>query len=102
MIELIFAPILPVLVFPPLAFIPSVVFLVYFYRYRPRVNRPTMLALLLPAVLWMVYGVYEIRMFFWSQTVTAPIRIDLLLIVPVLDLLLAIGIVGCMAARRAP
>ncbi len=102
MIELLFAPMLPILIFPPLAFIPSTAFFSYFYRYRPRLNRPTTLALLVPATLWMVYGVYETRMFYWSQTVSAPIRIDLLLIVPLLYLLLAVGIVGCMAARRAP
>ena len=98
MIELFFAPMQPVLIFPPLAFIPS---LAFFYRYRPRLNLPTKLALLAPAALWMLYGVYEIRMYYWSQTVTAPIRIDLLLIVPLLYFLLAIGTIGCMAACRS-
>jgi hypothetical protein len=101
MIELLFAPMLPVLVFPPLAFIPTIAFLFFFYRYRPRLNVPTKLALLVPAGLWLLYGVYEIRMFYWSQTVSAPIRIDLLLIVPLLYFLLAVGTIGCMAARRS-
>ncbi len=101
MIDLLFVPMMPVLIFPALAFIPSIAFFVYFYRYRPRLNLPTKMALLIPATLWMLYAVYEIRMFYWSQTVSAPIRIDLLLIVPLLYFLLAIGTIGCMAARRS-
>lgn len=99
--EILFAPMQPVLVFPPLAFLPSIVFVFYFYRHRPHLNLPTRLALLVPATLWVLYGGYEIRMYYWSQTVSAPIRIDLLLIVPLLYFLLAVGTVGCMAARRS-
>ena len=53
------------------------------------------LALLLPAAAWAAYGVYEIRMYYWSK-----IRIDLLLIVPVLYVVLVAGIWACYRSRR--
>ena len=47
-----------------------------------------------PVIAWGLYAFYEWSMKLWSQTVIAPIRIDLLLIIPILAIL-SIG--GCIA-----
>jgi hypothetical protein len=101
-LNLLFAPFLPILAFPPLAFPPAVVFGACYYCRRSSGRRGGKLTLLLPAAAWAAYGVYEIRMYYWSKTVVAPIRIDLLLIVPVLYLILAVGIWACYRSRRSP
>ena len=49
------------------------------------------------AVTWSLYGIYESAVWVWSQGVTAPIRVDLLLLGPVLY---AVTILGVLAARR--
>ena len=46
------------------------------------------------AILWLLYAIYEWRMFLWSQTVSAPIRVDLLLIAPMLYLTTVAGLVA--------
>ncbi len=59
---------------------------------------------LIAGIAWLMYSVYETRMYFWAKTVHAPIRVDLLIIAPVLYLLSIIGfvswIVGWRKARR--
>ena len=99
--DLLYATFLPILAFPPLAFIQAAAFGVCYYRRRTSGRRGGKLALLLPAAAWAAYGVYEIRMYYWSKTVVAPIRIDLLLIVPVLYLVLVVGICACYRLRRS-
>jgi len=55
---------------------------------------------LLLAGVWGGYGVYERAMFAWSKTVTAPIRVDLLLIAPVLYVATACGLIAWGASWR--
>lgn len=98
--ELLYASFLPFLAFPPLAFVPAAWFGVCYVRRRVARRRGGAFTLVLPAVVWAIYGVYEIRMYFWMKTVSAPIRVDLLLIVPLLYLLLAIGMWACYRSRR--
>ena len=54
----------------------------------------------LPALAWFAYAVYEWRMALWSDSVIAPIRVDLLIVIPAL---LAISLLGvaAMAAGTA-
>jgi hypothetical protein len=54
------------------------------------------------AGLWIIYGIYEWRMRIWSQTVQNPIRIDLLLIAPLLYIATGVGLVALVIgfARR--
>ncbi|GEM_PF-1474174 len=56
--------------------------------------------LLLLTGVWGGYGVYERAMFAWSQTVIAPIRIDLFLIVPVLYVSTIGGCIAWVTSRR--
>ena len=47
--------------------------------------------------IWVVCGIYETFMYYWMQTVIAPIRVDLLLIVP---LLYIVTIIGAVALKK--
>lgn len=57
------------------------------------------------AALWAAYGVYELRMRAWERTVTAPIRVDLLIIGPLLyaaTLVSAVAVLRWLRVRRRP
>lgn len=51
--------------------------------------------------LWILYVPYYFMMQRWQQTVTAPIRIDLLLIYPLLGLLTLAAIVQWLRKRHS-
>lgn len=92
--ELLFAPIGWLLTMPMLAAIPAAVFLGYYFARR---NAAAELGVpgrirwnLFAGLLWAGYIVYESYMLKWSQTIAgAPIRIDLVVVWPVLWLLSA-------------
>jgi hypothetical protein len=48
-------------------------------------------------LLWAAYTAYEIRMWYWMQTVIAPIRVDLLVLMP---LMLIISLAIVLGTRR--
>jgi len=52
------------------------------------------------ALLWVGYAVYEFAMWRWARTVKAPIRIDLLLIAPVLYAMTGNGLFALWAGVR--
>jgi hypothetical protein len=97
MTDLFYAPMRLLLERPYLALVPAFLFWLGYRRVRPRAAG----WLLGPAVLWLLYAAYETYMFFWSRTVTAPIRIDLLLLAPVLYLATVVGLVAWWRAARA-
>lgn len=89
---------LPILLFfaialPPIALAPAIVFAIAYWRARPRA--PWLL--LCATIVWMLYTIYEVYIFRWSQTVTAPIRVDLMLVAPILY---AVTVAGLIAWRR--
>ncbi len=55
---------------------------------------------LVAAALWGLYTAYEAYMFHWSKTVVAPIRVDLLLLAPILYAVTAAGVVGWVVAAK--
>ncbi len=59
-------------------------------------------ATIVATLTWTVYGIYETRMYFWMKTVIAPIRVDLLLIVPVLYLLTIIATIALWRSAKVP
>jgi len=75
----------PMMLFIGLPFLALVPALLFARAYRVS-GRPRAKAALVAAILWALYGLYEGYMFFWSRTVIAPIRVDLLLLAPVLYL----------------
>jgi hypothetical protein len=58
------------------------------------------LRLAIPAVLLLAVAVYEIFMLRWEKTVHAPIRLDLIVEIPLMFVLLAWGIAMLIFPRR--
>jgi hypothetical protein len=58
------------------------------------------LRLAIPAALLLVVAVYEIFMLRWEKTVHAPIRLDLVVEIPLMFVLLAWGIAVLIFSRR--
>lgn len=94
--ELLFLPMLIFLAAPYLAFVPAALFGACYWRGRGVGGGGWARALLiLTAVVWVAYGVYEIRMYYWSKTVIAPIRVDLFLAAPIIYLVTSLGAISC-------
>jgi len=100
MIELLFYPIVLFILFPPLALVPAGLF--GWALWRRRAASWGIRAGILAAVLvWLLFGVYESFMLAWSKTVIAPIRVDLLLLAPVLYAVSILGaVLSWSGARR--
>jgi hypothetical protein len=95
----IFSPIGIIVSAPGVALLPAGVFLGGWWA-SPR-NAASSGALI-AGIAWLMYTIYETRMYFWAKTVHAPIRVDLLIIVPVLYLLSIVGVVSwVIGGRRA-
>ncbi len=71
--------------YPALALVPACAFLVA-WIVRLRVPAPLLVRVLraVGAPAWVAYFLYETRMKIWSESVIAPIRVDLIVAVPVL------------------
>lgn len=100
MIEILFYPILPFVFFPPLAFVVAGFFGWAFWRRR---GEPPMryFGIVLALAAWCLFGVYESYMYYWSRTVIAPIRVDLLLVTPILYAVTIFGLIQATMRRRA-
>ncbi len=96
--DLFFAPIRLLIDRPYLALVPALLFWIGYRGLRPLAPRTVLVA----AVTWLLYAAYETYMYFWSKTVTAPIRIDLLLLTPLLYLLTLAGLASWWRATRRP
>jgi hypothetical protein len=94
-VDLFYAPMRLLLERPYLALVPALLFWLGYRAVRPRAPR----LLVGVAVLWALYAAYETYMYFWSKTVTAPIRVDLLLLGPVLYIATGVGLVAWWRAR---
>ncbi|HET7434049.1 MAG TPA: hypothetical protein VFN10_04965 [Thermoanaerobaculia bacterium] len=87
------------LISPAAALIPAAVFLILTrLRFRSLLPGARVLAIL-PVIAWIAYAIYEWRMQIWSRSVIAPIRIDLLIIVPIL---LIASLCGAIALTYRP
>jgi hypothetical protein len=82
-LDILFGPVVAIHDRPVLAFVPAAAFALLAWRMRGRA-RFAYIALAATAILWTLFGVYETAMHEWEKTVTAPIRVDLLLLAPVL------------------
>ena len=99
--ELIFLPMLIFLAVPYLAFVPAALFAACYWRARGfEGGRFSRALLILTAAVWVAYGIYEIRMFYWSRTVIAPIRVDLFLAAPIIYLVTILGALACWRLAR--
>ena len=99
--ELIFLPLRLFMAHPWLALAPAFLFALCFARHRA--GFPTArskLSILGPAFIWFGYAPYEWFTLQWSKGVVAPIRIDLLVLGPVLYAAVFLGVWSCMRASR--
>lgn len=97
LLTLLSLPIVPFVSTPMLALAPAGAFGIASVATLPRKS----VGLWCACVSWLLYLVYELRMHAWSQTVTAPIRIDMLLVVPFLWAVSIFGVVSWYRAARA-
>jgi hypothetical protein len=86
----------PFVKFPPLAFLPAAVFFATWIRLRSK----NCIGILLTGIMWLLFGLYETGMYFWSRTVIAPIRVDLAMVSLVLFIVTAIGILNLVRWYR--
>ena len=90
LITIFFFPIAVMVGYPFLALMPAGGFLGFYFWQRNRKNhtnfKKAYFRVLLGGIVWLVFTIYEYRMYHWSKTVVAPIRVDLLLITPILYL----------------
>ena len=82
LLEFLFLPMIVVHDYPPLALIPAALFAAVAIRRRRHGERIALTGA--AAAAWAVYTLYELQLGAWEKTVIAPIRLDLLLIAPVL------------------
>ena len=94
MLEILFFPIVVMASLPGTAMIPGAIFVGLYIKRRNRISKFGRFISICVTLVWIIYGVYETWMYFWMKTVIAPIRVDLLLIVPVLYLLTLVGAIA--------
>jgi hypothetical protein len=94
---LFYAPMRLFLARPYLALVPALAFAAGFRALRGRRGAGLLLS---AAILWALYAAYETYMRHWSKTVVAPIRVDLLLLAPVLYAAVAAALMGWWRAAR--
>jgi hypothetical protein len=96
LLTIFFFPIALLTVYPLGALIPSGFFLVFYLGLRGKAGQPELKRAsfwtLVAGLIWLVYALYEFKMHQWAKTVTAPIRVDLLLLTPVLYFFTILGV----------
>ena len=97
LLNIFFIPIRLCVAIPYLAFLPAFLFGLYAYIDLKRGGSNKLRwGLLWPSIIWGIYGIYEVGMYFWSKTVDIPIRVDLLLVTPVIYLTTFMGIIALL------
>ena len=98
LIIIFFFPIAVMVGYPLLALVPAGGFLGFYFWQRNWEEssnfKKAYFRVLLGGLVWLVFAIYEYRMYHWSKTIVAPIRVDLLLITPILYLFTIAGILA--------
>lgn len=81
--------------YPALGLVPTLLFAVAGFCYRRR-GFGMVLLIVFAAIAWGCFTAYSFRMREWEKTVVAPIRIDLLLLAPVLYIVTLAGVVQAL------
>ena len=95
---LFYAPMRLFVARPYLALVPGLAFALGFRALRGRRGAWLLLS---AAILWALYAAYETYMLQWSKTVVAPIRVDLLLLTPILYAAVVAGLVGLWKGSKS-
>jgi len=85
---------------PYLAVFPALIFGLCFFGLRHSSSAAPRRNALAASILWLVYAIYEWRMQVWSETVSNPIRVDLMVIAPILYAGTAGGLFGLVVCFR--
>ncbi len=100
MLEILFFPIVLMASLPGTAIIPAAIFAGLYIKKRNRISKFGRILTICVTFVWTTYAVYETGMYFWMKTVIAPIRVDLLLIVPILYLVTIAGTIALIKTKR--
>ncbi len=84
MLELVFLPFAILISVPGGAFLPTALLGTWVLRRWSGLSTARRTVAGAAVAVWVVYACYETWMYFWMKSVVAPIRVDLLLVVPVL------------------
>jgi hypothetical protein len=84
--------------YPALTLVPVIVFGAAVWHVRRTGRRSR--GLLVVTALWLVYAIYEGVMLVWAQQVIAPIRIDLIVLGPVMYIVTGLGLVNWWRALK--
>jgi hypothetical protein len=101
MLEILFFPIVLMASLPGTALIPAAIFVGFYFKRRTRISKLGRILTICVTFVWTIYGLYETGMYFWMKTVIAPIRVDLLLIAPILYLVTLVATVALIKTKRA-
>jgi formate hydrogenlyase subunit 3/multisubunit Na+/H+ antiporter MnhD subunit len=82
-----FAPFVIFQLFPAAALLPAAGLLAFLLTRKHKLQRSSVVLACLTALCWVGYGYWEYRVKIWALTESAPIRVDLLLIYPVLAIM---------------
>ena len=99
MLEILSFPIVLMASLPGAAMIPAVIFVDLYIKKRNRISKFSRILTICVALVWTIYGLYETGMYFWMKTVIAPIRVDLLLIVPIPYLVTIVGTIALIKTK---
>jgi formate hydrogenlyase subunit 3/multisubunit Na+/H+ antiporter MnhD subunit len=83
----LFAPFVIFQLFPAAALLPAAGLLALLLTRKNKLQRSSVVPACLTALCWVGYGYWEYRVKIWALTEIAPIRVDLLLIYPVLAIM---------------
>lgn len=99
MLEILSFPIVLMASLPGTTMIPAAIFVGLYIKKRNRIFKFSRILTICVALVWTIYGLYETGMYFWMKTVIAPIRVDLLLIVPILYLVTIVGTIALIKTK---
>jgi hypothetical protein len=95
--EVLFLPFQVFQLFPVLAIVPALLMTVPLMVNRKAISAGPRKTVLFSSGLWLLYALWEYRVQIWAETETAPIRVDLLFIAPIL---LMVTTWSCIALWR--
>ena len=100
--QVIFAPFMACVAHPWIALLPALGFALIAGSRWSRSTVRVRCGLVFAAFIWIGYAIYEWRMFLWSQTVSNPIRVDLMFVAPIVYLFTIGGTIAAWRAFHSP
>jgi hypothetical protein len=85
---------------PAVAVAIAAVFAIALMLRRGAATRSLRVTVLFAIAIWIAFAIYEWRMNEWEHTVVAPIRVDLLIALPVLAVVSIIGIAALVPRKQ--